>query len=1018
MEDKRYWKFFDELQDTAKSEKLKQEEFPEGLKSDKGFEQTQGINRRKFLALTASTAAIFATACSDYRDKGSIVPYNQQPENIQIGKPNFYASTCTSCLNHCGILIKTREGRPLKIDGNPDHPINKGKICPIGQASILNLYHPERLRKPLKKNGKSFNELNWNTLFTEILASLEKASNNGKIVAILSQPIFSPTFVKLIYMFQAKYPTTKVYTYSYLESYSKEQAWEEFYPKAKLSEFDFSRANVILAIESNFLANEGNFVRNIQDFVSKRDINRPNEFSRFYSVETDLSLTGANADYRIPLKADFHYEFLATLLNELLKRDLNYNRAIVEKIQGKFSRFNLEDFASKAGVDIKLVRNLIDDLIQNKGKTAVIAGDSHFYEVHLLCLLINEVLGNSSIYRICPQPSLPKSKLFEIEELVTLMNQGKVGVLFNLDTNPVFHFPSDLGFENALSKVESVVSFVEFESETANRSHYIVPISHNFESWGDYYDGIGLFSTIQPVIEPLFGTYQKEDFLLSLVQNKLERGIYHKYLKSNWQESYFSQEKYAVDFEKFWHSVLHDGTFELKQTLINDYTPNFELFDKIEHRFGTKDWVLVIKKPYFIGDGKFLNNGWLNELPHPITKVTWDNYAGISQSDANRLGLKNGDIVELGYGKSKLEIPIFVVPGIPSSSVVIEAGFGRKESGIVAENVGFYVGKILQFETTKKGYIFEKISLNKINKSYQIATTVEHHSLNDTFYSELHKKRHIIQEGLLEDYKNGKYHIHRPHELKSIVPEIKYTDVKWAMVIDMNKCVGCGACIMACNVENNIPVVGKDQVLRSREMQWIRVDTYFSGTAENPEVSFQTMLCQHCDDAPCENVCPVVATVHSSDGLNLMVYNRCVGTRYCSNNCPYKVRRFNFFDFRSHFKNGLLYKDTYKLANNPEVTVRSRGVMEKCTFCIQRITEARHQAIAENKPLRGNGVRTACQEACPANAITFGDMNDKESELYQLRNHKLGYYVLEELNVKPNVTYIAKLRNKKSEVGA
>ncbi len=1018
MGEKKFWKSFVELKSKTLSKALKLKEFSDETKQDFHLNQLDDISRRRFLALSAATFAIATTSCTNYRDKGSIVPYNKNPENILPGKPSYYASTCSACSNHCGILIKTREGRPIKVDGNPDNPSNKGKVCAVGQASILNLYDPERIKKPLRKDGGKFSEITWELAFSELLTNLNTAASNGKEIAIITKPIYSPSLTKLLTEFQKKFPTTKIYSYDFLDSYAKFNAWKKIYPESELPEYDFLSAKIIVAVESNFLANEGNFVQNIRQFTENRNVDRAKEFNRLYSVEGDMSLTGANSDYRIPLNPAFHYEFLATVLNEILTNNF-------DRIQNKNFPFrdvlflvmnhNLARFSGKTGINQKLVKSLVSDLLENQGSSIIVTGESLPEDVHLLAFLINEILGNTKLYKLKPKPSIPKSSLDDLVQLVKKIQNGQVGAILILDCNPVFHFPKDIQIKQAIEIIPFSCAFSEDKNETTWSSKLVIPINHNFESWGDFYDGYSYYSTIQPVIEPIFGTYQKEDVLLGLIAGKLSSNAYHKFLMNYWKEEIYPKSNSGVDFEQFWFGVLHDGVFPLEASENFSFIPSYSFIYDWHPLASPSDWTLIIKKPYFIGDGKFLNNGWLLELPHPISKVTWDNYLAISEKDAKSLNLQNGSIVKLEYKSRTFEAPVFIVPGIAEKTLTIESGFGREVVSIIGQSVGFNPVNILDKDDLEKGYVLFNIKISPTGKNYQLASTVEHHSLNDTSIKDLHKARHIIQEGSLDEYIEGKLEIHRAKELISIIPEITYTGVKWAMVIDLNKCIGCGACVTACNVENNVPVVGKDQVLRGREMQWIRIDTYFSGSPENPSLNFQPMLCQHCDDAPCENVCPVVATNHSPDGLNQMVYNRCVGTRYCSNNCPYKVRRFNFYDFRDHFANGYFYKDSLKLLNNPEVTVRSRGVMEKCTFCIQRITEARQDAIANGRELKGTDVKTACQEACPANAIVFGDIHDKHSELYYWRNHKLGYFVLEELNIKPNVTYIAKLRNKKSE---
>lgn len=1015
---RKYWKFFDELNNPQKAKILKQTEFTKEATSDFSIESLSGLSRRKFLALSAASFAFATTACKDYRDKGKVVPYNQKPENILPGKANYYASTCTGCSNHCGLLLKTREGRPIKVDGNPEHPISKGKICPAGQARILNLYHPERYKKYQIKRNNSWQEIDFASFFSDFVLALDIARQQGKEIALISKPIYSPSFTKILDDFRKKYPTTKIYTYEFLEPYSKELAWRDFYPSTEKFDYDLSQAKLIVSFDSNFLATEGNFIQNIRSFVSNRNVNKIESFSKFYAFESDLTLTGANADYRVPIHLNLHVPLLSGIIKEILTKHesklINKNLPL-SQLKMKFSSFDLEKIAKENNLNYDLLQHLVQDLVENQGKSVVITGEVLPYEAHLLGYLINEILNNVIDLKPKSKPMIAQSNLDDFFALANSMRNGVVGTVIVLSCNPVFHLPFELGFKEALSKVPYVFSLLESENETAKHSTHIAPISHNFESWGDFFDGYFTYSIAQPVVEPLFNTYQLESFLLYAIEGKMRDDNFHKYMMSFWENEIYPKTNSSVPFDQFWFSLLQEGVFVFGETQVSKPKPNFSILEKVNFKGFEKSWVLSVRKPYYIVDGEYLNNGWLLELSHPISKVTWDNYLAISEKDANSLNLKTGDIVRIEYRNKYFEAPVFILPGVAERTLSIEAGFGRENAGIIGDKVGFNPLVLLSKEIEHNGYTFDNIKVTKLNRKYKLASTVEHHSLNDTFLKNLPKSRGIIQEGTVDDFLKNKFETHQQKEKVSIIPEFKYTGIKWAMAIDLNKCIGCGACIASCNVENNVPVVGKDQVLRGREMQWIRIDTYFSGNADNPEVSLQPMLCQHCDDAPCENVCPVVATNHSPDGLNQMVYNRCVGTRYCSNNCPYKVRRFNFYDFRDHFANGFFYQETLKLLSNPEVTVRSRGVMEKCTFCIQRISEARHNAHSEGRELKGSEVKTACQEACPAEAIIFGDMHDPDSEVYFWRNHKLGYHVFEELNIKPNVTYIAKLRNKKEE---
>jgi len=1010
--DPNYWRSFEALHNDPEVLEAKNHEFKEGVTDDFSPAGLSGLSRRKFLALLGASAALAGTACTDYRDKGEIVPYNIKPEEITVGKPNYYASTCTSCANACGILIKTREGRPIKVDGNPDHPVNKGKICAKGQASILNLYDPERLKNPLKQRDGIFNSLSWKDADTDILAALTFAGS--KEIAIVTHTVTSPTSLKVLENFKARFPTTKIYSYELFNDSAKNSAWRKTNGSGNYPLVKWNEAKVILALESDFLGTEGNKVETARLFAEGRDINSKS-FNRLYAVDSSLTLTGINADYRLRLRPEAQYEFVMSLMNELgNKGALN--------ISVNTAGFSLNSFAAKYNLKKEVLDHLVSDLVFNKGKAIIDAGNSLPENVHIAVNLLNAALANSVMFRTDSSVNtlVNNSSLQDLELLVQNIQSGNVGVVIHLDSNPVYHFAKDLGYKESLKTVGLVVSLSERENETTHLSNYVLPINHNFESWGDAKVRTGSISLQQPVIAPINNTRQKEAILLTWIGGSAEtftEKLYHDFLMKNWEASIYPKLNSKLDFKRFWLGALHDGI-----VLVNETVPSPTLSANAVGLLSSSasnaiGYTIVVKENYALADGRFAHNGWLQELPHPISKITWDNYAAVSEKTCKDLGLKNNDVVEIAIGDRKLSLPVFMQAGSANGVIIVESGYGKSYSGTVASNVGFNVNSLLSKNSNYSNWIYSGASIKKTGDTYELASSQEHHAFDDATTQDLHKSRNIIQEATVAGYIKNPQVIKEKHhgELISVYDPHPYPGLKWGMSIDLNKCTGCGDCVVACNVENNIPVVGKDQVLNSREMQWLRIDRYYSGSPDEPSVSIQPMLCQHCDQAPCENVCPVVATTHSPDGLNQMTYNRCVGTRYCSNNCPYKVRRFNFFNFRDHFRDSYQESPILALMHNPEVTVRSRGVMEKCTFCVQRISEARADATHDKRTLRGTDVTTACQDSCGTNAIQFGDINDKESEFYKYRNHELGYYVLEELNIKPNVTYIAKLRNIHSE---
>ena len=568
-------------------------------------------------------------------------------------------------------------------------------------------------------------------------------------------------------------------------------------------------------------------------------------------------------------------------------------------------------------------------------------------------------------------------------------------------------------------------------NESCDTSNYVLPINTMFESWGDFRTRNDFYSLQQPVIAPLYNTRQKEEILLTWIKGsgkEFNNEIYHKYIIDNWKADVFANSSSDSEFMKKWYAGLNDGVVILNissQQTAGDSGQGFkpEAFTVMTQRMTQGSGMTVmLTKSSSLGDGRYANNGWLQELPDSVTKIVWDNYAAVSTQTAKSIGVESNDMVTVTTAGGTLELPVFVQPGMADGLAVISLGYGRSVCGTVGKDTGFNSVKLISKNSAITPFLYTDAKIEKASGKHELISTQDHYAFDEKLFKNIQYRREIIQEGTYIQYKENpdflserhtKYTEEEKEKLKvgSINEQYTHTGTKWGMVIDLNKCTGCSECIIACNVENNIPVVGKDQVKKHRMIQWMRIDRYYSGTPEIPKASFQPMLCQHCDFAPCENVCPVAATTHTPDGLNAMAYNRCVGTRYCSNNCPYKVRRFNYFNFRDHFRDGVQLEESFSLMSNPEVTVRSRGVMEKCTFCIQRIMLERQHAIEENRLVKGSNVKTACQEACNTNAIYFGDQNDETDAVHVLNKSKLAYHVLEEIKVKPNITYLAKLNN-------
>ncbi len=1004
--DVNYWRSLEELYNDPGVMEASHHEFKEGVTEDFNPLKLPGLSRRKFLALVGASAALAGAGCSDYRDKGDIIPYIKKPEEITLGKSDYYASTCNACSNACGILIKTREGRPIKADGNPDHPVSKGKLCAKGHANILNLYDPERLQGPKKRSGGTFDDISWENADTEITAALSKTGS--KEIAVISKRINSPSAKKVLDDFKTKYPSAKVYSYELFNNEVKNAAWQKSYGSGSFPLIKWNEAKIILALESDFLGTEGHSIENARLFSEGRNVSDLKNFNRLYVLEGNMSLTGSNADYRLRLTPDAQYEFVSMLINEL---------------GGGGQGTTADLFAQGYNLPLGTLRHLISDLNKYKGSSIVYSGFNLPEEVHIAVNHLNSLLGNNAMYRT-DQSEFSVLALSSKEEWMNLVNNlksGNVGAVIHYDSNPVYHLPDDLGYKDALNKAGLIISLTESENESSEPAQYVLPINHTFESWGDAKTRTGFSSLQQPVIWPIFNTRQKETILLNWINGdpqKYDFKVYHKYLMKNWKENVYSSLNPHLDFERFWFGVLQDGVALTGEGTGSGGNFNTSAFQTTGNKSKEANgYTIVLRESYATGDGSFANNGWMQELPHPVSKITWDNYAAVSSSTAKELGVDSNDLIDIEISGRKLRIPVFIQPGAADKTLTVELGYGRSKVGIVGSGVGFNANVLLSKDGGLSPWIYTGALVKKAGGTYKLVTAQEHHAFDKDLTRDAVEKRHIIREGTVDQYKKNPKFIREEteEENKSLYPEYEYTGVKWGMAVDLNKCLGCGECVVACHSENNVPIVGKDQVEKGREMHWLRIDRYYSGSIDEPKVSTQPMLCQHCDHAPCENVCPVVATTHSPDGLNQMVYNRCVGTRYCSNNCPYKVRRFNFFNFRDHFRDSYQENNLFNLVYNPEVTIRSRGVMEKCTFCIQRIMEARADAIRGNRQLKGSDVKTACQEACSTSAIKFGDINDKEAEFHKYRNHELGYYVLDFVNTRPNVTYIAKLRNTHSE---
>lgn len=987
-----YWQSLDELRGDPAVLEARHHEFQKGVTEDFDINEMSGISRRRFLAAMGATAAFALTSCKNYLDKGEIIPYNNKPEEVTVGRPNYYASTIKTNNSATSALVKTREGRPLLITGNPEHPVNAGRIGSFHQAQIMNLYSPERIAKPMKAGAAT----EWKSADDEILAALRNLQ--GKRAVVLTHRLMSPTAKRALDEFSKAYAGTEVISYNLFNEGNRDRAWKATHGGDVYPALAWDQADVIVALESDFRGTEGD-EETERLFSSRRDVLSGKAFNRLYVVEGNLTATGMSADYRLRLRPDAQYAFVVALANALG----------VSGVSGQ----TIDQLVQTQGLVKSSVDSLVKDLKAARGKALVYAGARLPEAVHRVVNAINDAIGAGALYRteLTPVVQHPMASDDQLKTLVADMNAGKVGVLLHWDSNPAYHLAS-LGYAEALAKVPVSALMGTHSNETGAKTTYVLPIHHDLEAWGDYQTHSGVRSLQQPVVAPLHDSRQAEGLLLAWAAGdgaKYTEKLYLDYLKTAWRGVH-GQAKPFSDFTLFWSNALHDGFVRVGGGSSKPGAFKSASLSGLKAVTPGADYVVSLHPSYATGDGYFADNGWLQEIPHPVSKVVWDNYAAISPATAKELGVKTDELVDVSVGNAKITLPVLEQPGMADKVIAIEMGYGRKAAGEIGTDVGVDASPLLMLGSDSAW--ISKATVAKAGGKHHLVTTQIHHAFDVPREQDLHFSRGIVHEANYLDYekdpKSAAMHGHKPINITKMHV---YEGVKWAMAIDMNKCSGCNACIVACNIENNLPVVGPDQVDRGREMHWLRLDRYYSGSAEDPKISLQMMLCQHCDNAPCEIVCPVNATNHSADGLNQMAYNRCVGTRYCSNNCPYKVRRFNFFDYRDRIFNSHYTKDMYKLMHNPEVTVRSRGVMEKCTFCVQRIMWARQEAIREKRELKGSDVTVACQEVCPSQAIYFGDSNDPESTVSKLRKHVAGYHVLEEMNARPNVTYVARLRN-------
>ncbi|MFQ5878260.1 MAG: TAT-variant-translocated molybdopterin oxidoreductase [Acidobacteriota bacterium] len=965
------------------------DEFPEGAAEPPG-----GLTRRDILHLLGASFALAGLA-SCRRPVEAIVPYVSAPEDLIPGVPRRYATTMPLGTGAYGLLVESRDGRPTKVEGNEAHPSSRGVASCWMQASILDLYDPDRSPRVLHRPrpGGWARESTWEDFlgfWSRIRGTAEASGGEG--LAVLTGSYASPTLSGLIGRLMDRFPRARVVVYDPIGDENVYEGLRRATGEALRPVYHLERARTILALDADLLLTESEGLAHARGFAAARRLcGESAGMSRLYAVESALSLTGAAADHRLRLQSRRIPAFLAALALRL--RDLGVPIGVPERLPVPSLP---EEARSRLGV-------IARDLGASGRAALVLAGRSQPPEVHALVYALNRALGSlGRTVSLRPLRDTGWGGASGLGDLVEAMRRRDISTLIILSGNPAFTAPADLEFSDALGRVRHTVHLSTHVDETSRLVEWHLPRSHFLESWGDARAADGSASVIQPLIAPLFDSRSPIE-LLGILLSGEEVGGY-RLVRETWLEGILA----ATDFETRWNRVLHDGVLE--NSALPAVTPAPRAGAAREALAaaaapcaarGAGGMEIVFQASAAVYDGRFANNGWLQELPDPITKITWGNAALLSPRTAAALGLRSGEVVGLRLGGRRIQAPVLVAPGQADESIAIALGYGRSAAGRVGDGVG--VSAYL-LRHSRAPYCDGGLRIERTGRFVRLAQTQEHWEMEG---------RSPAREATLDEYRSS------PHfaSAEDAAPEPRPlweghdygSGYQWGMSIDLNLCIGCNACITACQSENNVPIVGREQVLRGREMHWLRVDRYFTGGAEEPGVVFQPVPCMHCENAPCEAVCPVAATVHDREGINAQVYNRCIGTRYCSNNCAYKVRRFNFFNYTRELP------ELVRMAMNPDVTVRSRGVMEKCTYCIQRINRAKREARGEGRAVRDGALKTACQQTCPAEAIVFGDVNDPQSRVSRMKRHDRTYTLLAHLDTRPRTTYLARLRNPNPE---
>ncbi|MFT5234282.1 MAG: MoCo/4Fe-4S cofactor protein with predicted Tat translocation signal, partial [Candidatus Krumholzibacteriia bacterium] len=987
-----YWRSLEELADTDDYRAQLEHEFPTGIEPS-----SDGLTRRRFLqVMSASIAMASLAGCRFPQEK--IVPFAKGEEGVIPGTPMKFATTMELGAVALSVVATSYDGRPIKIDGNPESPLSKGATSAFAQASVLDVYDPDRSQNVLRRNGAEATPSDWASFAAFIDSDIK-----GKFgrVAVLHGATSSPATQGLLNRLDQA--GAGVYMWEPVNRVNEMMGAKKAFGTAAMSQIDLEKAHVLVDFDANVLQDHPTAIRNSKQFTAGR---RPEhgEMNRLYSFETTYSITGGMADHHFPTPAS---DIAAAVWG--LAAELVVGEGLPLPQGAGMSRSDLAQWRGHHAAT-EHVSAIAKDLMANRGHGLLVAGTRQDADVHALLHVMNDALGNVGHTVSYIPYAAPKMNF--ISELVTALNKGQIDTLVMLGGNPVYSAPADLKFGEAMMKAKNRIHLATQDNATSTKCTWHLPQAHYLESWGDATGWNGGHLSVQPLIAPLYDGKCVNEVLSSLIDGTTRTG--YEVARDSFQVATGGQGAAPANnagFEKKWRAFIHDGFHKESMNATGQALALAGSSLKApaqESKLSAEKLEICFMQDQSVYDGRFIDNSWLQEMPDFMTKLTWDNAALLSPATADELDVKHGDMISLDYDGRQLEMAVYILPGQAKYSVTVTLGYGQKDSGRVGREAGFNAYELRTSDHLHHG---QGLKVAKTGATYVLATTQDHHAIDQTGAEEIQKRvPGLVREANLEHYKADEdfvdhLGVHSP-PLESLWTEFDYSKgYQWGMAIDLNLCNGCNACIMGCQSENNIAVVGKDQVSRGREMSWMRLDRYFMGDVEAPKVAQQPVGCAQCENAPCEQVCPVAATLHTDEGLNAMVYNRCVGTRYCSNNCPFKVRRFNYYN---NFED---LTETQRLVLNPDVTVRARGVMEKCSYCVQRIETARVDARVEGREIRDGDVTPACAQTCPSDAIVFGDLNDESSRVAKLREASRSYDLLNYLNLKPRTFYMARIRN-------